>query len=299
MNSKLPYNLPKVGLIIGLLLFLPFVNSILATEKALDETIPIGKVKQAIRSKNFSVLKPYITNKGSLYWAQCNSDVRETFSFNEMAGMLLKNLKGAEIYVNEIPGAGLIETEGWTGEYPYLYFDLTEEDKKFVWLGVCYDMRRSLDFALSRGGKDKLYDKLPQLPRRGRRVFKDELALRVRIEEILKFKAFDALKPYAIKQKLILTECSQGIVKRAQIRGTEVSSDQVIAFLKKNIGDSKEIKSAKGGSSTYLDTEGWKGEYPFVSFWFRESKKGWEWAGVSYCKSSLMHVLFPAEPRFK
>jgi hypothetical protein len=256
----------------------------------------IYKIQKAIRTRNFNVLKQYVLNKEPLYWAQCNTDVSIKVSFDKMVSILSESIKNAEIYVNEKPGAGLIETEGWTGEYPYLYFDFTKKGNNWKWLGVCYDMERSLDFAILQGGKDKLYDGLPQLPRPGPRVFEDIHALQMRIIEIIRFKKIDALKPYAIKQKLILGECSTEMINDV-IKGKEISIDQVLDFLKKNIGSTTEIKFST--TYKYLDTKGWGGKYPFIYFGFTEGKDGWEWSGVAYCKTSLMKVLFPEEPRFK
>ncbi len=262
----------------------------------------IDELIRVTQNKDFATLKQRFAYKDPMRLGQCNTDIGMEITVDKLIQVLINDSENsADIKVNKNSRNGLVETEGWNSEYPYYYFYFTfiKKENKWQWLGVCDSINRSLDFAMSLGGKDKLYDRPPKLPRRGPRVFQDEIALRARIEEIVRFMAFDALKPYAIKQKLIFTECSREIVESAQLKGMEVSSEQVIAFLKKNVGESKEIKPAKGGFSTYLDTEGWKGEYPYVSFWFSETKKGWEWTGVAYCKTSLMKVQFPEESRFK
>jgi len=305
MNSTFKYKSLKVGTFcLCLYLFsIAIVRVCESTQKSDKRPISwqpiIYQLKKAIKTKNYDTLKKYVPHKKLLYWAQCNTDVSIDVSFNKMERLLMKNSKDALIVVDEIPAGGLIETEGWTGEYPYLYFQFTKNENNWQWLGVCFDINRSLDFALSRGGKDKLYDKPPKLPRRGPRIFKDEIALRARIEEILRFMEFEALKPYAIRQKLIFGECGQKMMDSDEIKGVEASIDQVISFLKKNVGNSKEIKPSKGHYYKYLETEGWRGAYPYVSFWFKEGKQGWELEGVAYCKTSLMKVLFPNDPRIK
>ncbi len=275
----------------------------------------LNDVNEAIQTKNFNILKQYAKKYKTIDWISCGTTHEEPFKYSipSMIKILSEHSKDTQIYVNDDPeivtlggeknevSSIIIETEGWVSEYPYFGFAFQYNNKSkncWEWVEVCYSPGPLLKIS-GEGKYEQVYKRTPTLPRPGPRVFKNYSTLHVRFKEIVKFMVFDALKPYAIKQKLIFTECSREIVESAQLKGMEVSSEQVIAFLKKNVGESKETKPAKGGFSTYLDTEGWKGEYPYVSFWFTETKKGWEWAGVSYCKTSLMKVQFPEEPRFK
>jgi len=271
----------------------------------------IDTVKKSVSAKKFQLLKTYLSKKESLTWAPCGpGDMEpEKISFTTMGTRLSEIAKGADINIYDEPDITPwnakktifvvnVTTEGWKGEYPYLIFgfEYTKVNNRWVFHGVCESAEPPTEI-LKKGQKYGMQQ--PQLPRPGSRVFRDRLALRYRIEEIVHFKAFDALSPYAIRRKVLFGECNHEMLKKDTMRGAEVPVDQVITFLKNNSGQGNEIKPAKGHYYKYLETEGWSGQYPYVSFWFAESKKGWEWAGVAYCKSSLMHLLFPDEPKFK
>ncbi len=301
-----------------MLLFFLFPIGIAQAENQQKENIQelpgiqiiIKNVKKAVQTKDFTPLKSYVLRKGRLYWGICGPSDGEPirFSFDAMIHKLIADSKGAQIYVHKEPDIDLwdpkntvfmvdIKTEGWTGEYPYLSFGFkyTKKTNQWEWRGVCYS--RTPPPKISGGEYEPLYEQKPILPRPGPRIFEQYSTLRARIEEIIKFMALDALKPYAIKQSLIFGECSKEMMDSDEIKGDKVSVNQVIDFLKKNANTG--VKPTRVYYSKFLETEGWSGEYPFVSFWFTETKKGWEWAGVSYCKTSLIKVQFPEEPRFK
>ena len=242
-----------------------------------------AEVKKAVQTKDFNKLRNYVSKKDTLYWGQCNTDTSINFTFNNIIHELREHSKNEEITVTEHL-TSFVETEGWTGEYPYLYFQFTKVNKNWKWLGVCYDMERSLDYRKELGGKEKYYDSPPKLPRQGPRVFKDVTALNARIVEILRFKAFDALKPYATEGKLLVGKsCPDTVDSKALIK-SGVPADQVIEFLITNATSAKEITPEKGYSykSKYFVTAGWSGEKPKITFCFAERKKGWEWVGVTY-----------------
>jgi hypothetical protein len=279
----------------------------------------LDTVKKSVSGKNFQLLKRYLSGKGSLTWAPCGpSDMEaEKISFAALVTRLSEIAKGAEINIYGAPDISPwnaeksvfvvdITTEGWTGEYPYLSFEFEYvkannqcANNQWRFHGVCESVAGPFGISTNSQKYGTDYYAQPQLPRPGPRVFKDRLALRYRIEELVHFKAFDALRPYAIRKNVGFEKCSHEMLDKDAIRESEVPVDQVITFLKKNSGHSKEIKPVKGHYYKYLETEGWSGEYPYVSFWFQESKKGWEWTGVAYCKNTLMHIRFPDEPRFK
>jgi hypothetical protein len=246
-----------------------------------------AEVKTAVQSKDFSKLRKYVKKNDVLYWGQCNTDTSINLSFNKIIRELKENSKDADILATEnLTGrlTGMIETVGWTGEYPYLYFQFTKVDKNWKWLGVCYDMARSLDYRRFLGGKEKYYDSPPKLPRQGPRVFKDVTPLHARIVEILTFKAFDALKPYATRGKLLVVKSCPDTFDSNDLIESGVPANQIVEFLIKNSTSAKEITPAKGYSykSKYFLTEGWSGEKSEITFCFAEGKKGWEWIGIAY-----------------
>lgn len=293
-------------------------GDVFANEETSSKIEEVPETKQllndfsyAMRTKNYTVLKRYTRKYKTIEWTECGPTDGEPlkYSVSVMMNRMKHYSTGTQIYIDDNPeivtlSEGTapfidIETEGWAIEYPYLVFSFQYDKSAFgwQWVGVCYSSPPPFIFT-NRGLYEQRYKRTPILPRPGPRLFKDYYALRDRFKEIVNFKALDALKPYAVKQKLILNECNREMAASGKITGTKVSSDQIVDFLKKNIGASQEIKPTKGGAD-YLDTEGWQGAFPYVAFWFQESKKGWEWSGVTYCKSSLMHVMFPDEPRFK
>jgi hypothetical protein len=241
------------------------------------------KVKRAVQTQNYNILQNYVSRKNTLYWAQCNTDVSIDLAFDKLINELKKNSKDVDIVVADHIKY-FIETEGWTGEYPYLYFQFTKVNNNWQWLGVCYDYQRSLDYRLALGGMDKYYDTPPQLPRRGPRVFEDIIALQVRIIEILKFKKFDALTPYARRKKVFIGKgCPTNLDKADLVRiGSPV--EQAIEFMEKNSVGAKEITPEHNWSynKRYFISNGWTGEKPAITFCFEEGEKGWEWTGISY-----------------
>ncbi len=273
----------------------------------------LEKVKKAVKTKNYEVLKPYISKKEPLAWGICGpTDVEpEKMSFKTMTRRLLEISKGTEIYVCEKPDVDPwnikktvfmvdIKTEGWIGEYPFLNFgfEYSKADNRWEFIGICDSARAPLQ--ISKEGKyEEVYCRKPKLPRPGPRIFEDNLALRVRIEEIVRFKEFEALKPYAVRKTLVFGECGLNMKGERIIKGKEKSVDDVVNFLNKNTSSANQIKSTGLKNKWNYDTEGWSGKYPYISFWFDEGKYGWELTGVAYCKTSLMKLSYPNDPRIK
>ncbi len=301
-----------------LFLFLPMTVQATEQKKSIDQHLPslniiIDKVKKAVRSKNFDIIKPYVSNKELLYWTACGpGDVEpEKLSFANFVKRLSEISKGAEIYVREEPDIHLwdfekpafyavdIHTEGWTGEYPFLSFgfNFRPTGNRWEFRGVCDSTIPEL--TMKDGKYVTTYFREPQLPRPGPRIFKDLYALRARIEEIVRFKAFDSLSAYAPNKVKMLSPCNSEIMEKDRIVGTKMPVNEIINFLKRNAPGTAEIKPTGIEHNTYYETVGWRGEYPVIAFWFSEGQDGWEWAGVSYCKTKHTAVLFPKEPLFK
>ncbi|MEW6713726.1 MAG: ankyrin repeat domain-containing protein [Nitrospirota bacterium] len=272
----------------------------------------LNKVKEAVHAKNYEILKSYVSEKEPLSWGICGpTDVEsEVMSVETMFSRLLEISNGAEIFVCEEPDISPwdikesifsvdIQTEGWKGEYPFLNFGFTysKTGNRWEFIGVCDSVRPTLE--ISKNGKyEAVYCRKPNLPRPGPRIFQDHLALRTRIIEIVRFKEFEALKHYTIQKNLIFRECSNDMRDEAGIKGKEKPVEEIINFLKKNTAGEQKIKSSGTSNIDFCETKGWSGEYPYVSFWFAEGKQGWELNGVAYCRTSLMRVFFPYEPRF-
>lgn len=316
MISKLKYNGFEVLLCSSLLLLFAISTVQAAEQQKTADQKPAGlqiimdTVKKAVQTKKFKLFKPYVSNKEKLHWAPCGDHGGETvamFSFDEMVNFLSKFSKGAEIYVYEYPEIHLwdfekpivysinIDTEGWTSEYPYLSFGFkfSPAENRWEWRGVCDSPVPPRHLSKDMKKYEEIDYRQPKLPRPGPRIFKDINALKARIEEIVKYREFDALRPYVIKKTLIFGQCTQKMMDMDRVEGIVTPVDEVIDFLIKNAAGAKKVKFSGVAHITYYETIGWNGEYPFIAFWFSEGKKGWELAGVSYCKTKHFDLLPP------
>lgn len=267
----------------------------------------------AVESKDFSALERFSPKEKLLIWGVCGSTDAEPekLSADAMIKTLLKDSKDVKIYFNPEPEVMdfseksenkyvSIYTEGWTSEYPFLGFSFTVNKlaNKWSWNGVCYSAEPPGRRNKTTGKTTYTWPRKPTLPRPGPRSFKTDETLRARIIEIVKFQAFDALKPYAINHKLILSECNSKMIENNDISGELVSIDQVIDLLKKNSRNSKKIRFVRG-TYRYRDTEGWSGDYPYIAFWFSSGRNGWELSGLSYCTSPHFSLIFEGEEKAK
>jgi len=257
----------------------------------------ISHVKQAIQSKDFKKLKTYVPDKRYYTWGICcvpGCDFSpDELSFEDLTEILRRESKGAEIYFNPKPWVEWkfksmgIETEGWLGEYPFFTFLFELINDRWVWGGVCYSTAPELKLTEKRMYEPS-YFRTPQLPRPGPRTFKDYDALKARIEEIIKFRAFDALEAYAINNTLIFEKHSRDVTysggEYQKLKGKKRPVREVIEFLKKNARDTDEIRCS-GIHKSYYDTDGWSGKYPFIRFYIGEGKSDWEFIGVTYRKT--------------
>jgi hypothetical protein len=265
----------------------------------------ISHFKQTMQSKNFMKLKIYVPDKtfyGWSYGCDAGDMPAEDLSFEEITKILLRESKGAKIYFNPKPEVEwtyfksmLIETEGWLGEYPFVTFSFGLIKDRLIWDGACYSPTPTL--RITKDNKfEQTYFRKPQLPRPGPRTFKDDFALMARIDEIVKFKAFDALEAYAVNKTLIFERHNNAAIddysgKYGILKGKKKPVREVIAFLKKNAQNAKEIKVSAIHRS-YRQTSGWGGKYPFITFWIAEGKSGWEFIGITYHKVSIIELLF-------
>lgn len=280
MNSTSKFTVIKIC-IVAIICFVLYISVIQIVNAKSDTNIDpvivkkiVNDIKSAVQSRNFKILKSYVTKKERLFWAECyvNGDVVfDLSSFEEAEKIFMEESQNATIYVNERP---LIEdeltmsikTEGWAAEEPFVEFIFHATDGKFVLKGFC---------SSAKPDPNEPFGKPAQLPRQGPRVFKNVYFFHARIGEIVRLRAFEALRAYAVKQPLSMAECGK--------KAREMSVMEIINFLQRNSRDNEQIKFFNIHES--LETEGWGGGYPFISFSFTETKDGWMWTGISYCKN--------------
>jgi hypothetical protein len=106
----------------------------------------VEQIRTSVETNDFSTLTIYVTKFEKLYWGVCNSDGSVELTVDEMNRQLSRLSRKGRIRVNDISSAGLIETTGWSGESSYIYFDITKEDDRWNWRGVCESTIRSIDF---------------------------------------------------------------------------------------------------------------------------------------------------------
>lgn len=264
--------------------------------KERQELIKIqNELVETFKNKNYVALKKYVVGNEKIDWGRCGPHDVEPIknSFIAMVDILSKHSKDAQIYANVNPGTGylderiglytaVIQTEGWIGEYPYFDFSFAYNlnDLSLKWIATCYDALPPIsEVTFTRD-----YRRKPSLPRPGPRVFKDRSALRARIEEIIRFKELESLKPYATRQKIVFAECNQEPLIGRDIKSRQVPVEHIVDFLKKESSPETKIKF-RGYYD--LETEGWVGEYPYILFRSAEGEKGWEWSTVIYCKNPM------------
>lgn len=261
-------------------------------------------LKKSIKLRDYSMLRSYVPKDENLIWDICGSNDASPLElgFDEVVGKLIRMSRGSDIYVhddvdtflwNSTDGISMvpIQAEDWNDEYPYLnfLFKFMHKAKRWEWYGVCYDNVPPR----VEGRYEPAYKRRPTLPRKGPRTFKDSRNLMVRIEEILKFKALDALVPYALYPDLSFSECKPEMMRNSQMNGKKTPVQVVIDFLKKNDQKGTSEISMTGNREMYLDTKGWSGTYPNISFWFSRGADGWQLSGIVYCKTSLFETTFP------
>ncbi len=295
----------------------------------------VNGIRSAFETKNFELLKVYLPKGPIVKFGRCgpgDSGFTE-LSIDTVQKLLIQQLNGSNILFNPPPntevnlvgGHVFIETEGWIGEYPYLGFgfSLLQPENTWVWTGVCDSSAPQYD---ARAGSkyEPHYVREPRLPRPGPRVFKDDLALRDRLHEILLFKKLEAFHGYAVKDFLAFGICQADTRKKLfTINGYTVPAKDVIEFLKTGIVKYPVSESSGLVGDSFEDARGFiqsklfaelpsryrgapgkpifeskiVGPYPYAVFWANQVNNKWEWSGVSYCKAPQQSMLFPDEPR--
>jgi hypothetical protein len=246
-----------------------------------------------VEAKEYKKLNKHVAQNDKIRWINCGPTDGDPFKYSPdyMISKLTQESRNATIYVNGAPTIYdlerrgerftiLLQTEGWAGEYPFydFSFEYTKHDGHLRWFGTCYDEEPPVNE--SKHMIRESYRK-PKLPRPGPSVFKDASALGARIKEILLFKNFDALKKYAVRNKIIFSECGKSVIVSDELEGEYVVPvDKVLSYLKAHAPQT-DLKLQ--GREDIL-SEGWRGEHSRLRFVISESKDGWEWNHVVYCK---------------
>ena len=259
----------------------------------------VDRLKGVIASRNFMLLRPYVPNKKVYGWTYCgpgDSGIDEYY-FDGMQKKLLE-YSGSGIYID--PDLKLdqgmdslsIETEGWLGEYPFFLFSFGFNKTKKQWElgGVCYS--RWPELHVTRDGEyyKEVYVRKPDLPRPGPRVFHDVDAFHVRVREIINQKAFEALRPYALKGILTGVTCDADMTD-SQPNGKALAIEEVISRLREAAEGAGEIKfHGVYGPNRYLESTGWS-SVRYVYFGFTETPQGWEWTKIAFCKAGIFDLV--------
>ncbi|MDZ7262514.1 MAG: hypothetical protein ONB05_10470, partial [candidate division KSB1 bacterium] len=105
-----------------------------------------GELKRAFDTRNYKILRKYISKKHKIYWGICyvNGDLFSEFSsFSEFNNKLMREskdttiiIKGKPVWIDDLK-LWRIKTEGWAGEEPFMDFSLEYEDSQLVLAGIC------------------------------------------------------------------------------------------------------------------------------------------------------------------
>jgi hypothetical protein len=110
-------------------------------------TVVVDKVKSAIESRNYTLLKPYIQKESyerPISWHTMKSHEPEELSFDSVVYRLDKISSGAKLRLTgkvrsrDIPSQVYIETQGWEGTLSHLVFlfHYEKDTKQWFWIGI-------------------------------------------------------------------------------------------------------------------------------------------------------------------
>lgn len=275
----------------------------------------VRDVTKTLQKNDFDALEKYMKTEEGIVVLPCyvNTSGDRPRSFDQINRWLMADSVGARLRVSvryskydesqwklvEIPPGRISEippefitfaVEGWVGEWSFINFDFSVFDNN--WNRTGQWVLRTLCYAGS-PGPGVSYSEPPKLPRPGPHAFRDSHALYARIEEIIQFRALDALRAYAIRGVIKEVPCDQSMHSRP-LEGKEVPVSKVIEFLKnQTVGDKEITFYGPHGIPPVFESRGWCCAYPIVNFIVRPTAPDskYEWAGVSYC-----HSRVPSEP---
>lgn len=277
----------------------------IATHELAEIETFVHDVTKAIEKRDFDALQKYMRIEEGVFVSPCYIDTSgdRPRSFDQIKPWLKADSAGAElriavryswmdksqwkrIYIpaeriHETPPETItIATEGWNGEEPFVDFTFSRRSSRWVWTVLCYSGFPDPSFP---------YHQPPKLPRPGPRTFRDYHALYARIEEIIRFRAFDSLPVYAPHGVILQVPCDQSMYRKT-LRGKEVSVSKIIDFLKdQTVGGNKIVFTKPGDLPLVLESRGWCCAYPIINFIVRPTAPDlkYEWAGVAYCHSRV------------
>ena len=236
----------------------------------------MNDLKMAIKTRDFSKLRYDVPEEKPLSWRSCGWNSHVDLSFDEMVKKLFAIAKNRNITVNETPLEIFyvtIETKDWNSEYPYLYFEFKRVSYGWRWLGVYGCSSRSSDFLSARKGQFADLRRDVELKR-----------LVNHLKQTIVKKDFKMLKPY-VPDKYYYTW-------RAGCEDSDVVSDELTFEAITGIL----LQHSKGVEIHFnpkpdiyweskrmaIETDGWLGEDPFITFLFDFINDRWVWDGACY-----------------
>lgn len=267
--------------------------------------IIMSQLRKAIQAKDFTSLYTVapISDGEALYWSGCNSGASKNLSYEVMVEKLVELSKDAQISINSVPerilSKTIVETKGWSGEAPYLYFEFMDDSKNWRFLGVYYCQNRSSDFQHAQAAlesksdqADKKKELTIQFPRTTGLIEKLTLAISKR--------NFDSLRDYVPSEPSVKWgDCGPGDTPSGDMSVKTLNKlllsqlgNELIVF---NPGPNTYI-SLKDGSA-FIESEGWVSEYPYLGFGFDLERLTKKWILRRVCYSS--HPGYDVRPGAK
>ncbi len=252
----------------------------------------VDGLKKAIQLRDFAPLKLEMPDHKPLSRGLCNSDVRKSLSFDALINELVKFSKKTRIIVNSKPVQLLdlttIETSGWTNGYSYLYFEFKKTNDSWQWLGVYDCDKRSSDFRFEQEGK-RLGDQS-----QAAKIEKDDdrqvTQLINEVNKIISNRDFRRLNVFVSR----VTKYSWGPCGPGDSGAEEISFERLSGILtqaSKGLSIDFSQKPKVSSSTASVETEGWVGEYPFLTFNFNLLKAKNQWVLSGACYSALPELM--------
>lgn len=185
-----------------------------------------------------------------------------------------------------------IATEGWVGETPFIDFTFINQGGRWRLESFCSSGTHDPEIP---------YLEIPLLPRPGPRTFSAKDFLFERLQEIIQFRSFDALRAYATQGVVKELSCNQGMFDRS-LSGVDVPVRHVIKSLKDRSVAGRDIVFTRLGElPMILESSGWNGADPIVNFVVRPTgpDSKYEWVGVAYCHSRVSLRPAGVQPPFR
>lgn len=236
----------------------------------------VSDLKKAIQEKNFSRLQSDALlpeQRKPIEWRRCGKGKIADLSFAELAKHLSEIVGSQKIKISEYPeyllGNMIIETERWAGKFPYINFYFSHFRDGFRLKKIIDCTNTYPDIGSSKG-----------------KEVSSELRILKQAIDSRKFDLLGALIP--TKRTYSWGYCEPGDIPPEELYFDEVAKKLVKDLHSARIALREPIVE-KGHSDVlfhaFIDSEGWAGDYKYLTFNFelRKSTGRWEWTGV--CES--------------